>query len=94
MEFALYPLRAVFGGNLFYPLEQTAEILGLYSRWVETLPDEMTTAVAFMNFPPMPELPEPLRGGSFISVRGCYCGSRPKRARNCFVPGASSASLK
>jgi hypothetical protein len=22
----------------------------------------------------VPELPEPLRGGSFISVRGCYCG--------------------
>jgi hypothetical protein len=74
MEFALYPLRAVFGGNLFYPLERTAEGLDLYSEWVDTLPDEMTTAVAFMNFPPMPELPEPLRGGSFISVRGCYCG--------------------
>jgi hypothetical protein len=74
MEFALYPLTAVFGGNLFYPLERTAEVLDLYNRWVETLPDEMTTAVAFMNFPPLPEIPEPLRGKSFISVRGCYCG--------------------
>jgi hypothetical protein len=74
MEFALYPLTAVFGGNLFYSLEQTAEVLDLYSRWVETLPDEMTTAVVFMNFPPLPEIPEPLRGGSFISLRGCYCG--------------------
>jgi hypothetical protein len=74
LEFALYPLTAVFGGNLFYSLEQTAEVLDLYVRWVETLPDEMTTAIAFMNFPPVPELPEPLRGGSFISVRGCYCG--------------------
>jgi hypothetical protein len=74
MEFALYPLTTVYGGNLFYPLERTSEVLDLYARWVETLPDEMTTAVAFMNFPPMPELPEPLRGGSFVSVRGCYCG--------------------
>jgi hypothetical protein len=74
LEFALYPLTAVFGGNLFYSLERTAEVLDLYVRWIETLPDEMTTAVAFMNFPPLPELPEPLRGGSFISVRGCYCG--------------------
>ena len=74
LEFALYPLTAVFGGDLFYSLEQTAEVLDLYVRWVETLPDEMTTAIAFMNFPPVPELPEPLRGGSFISVRGCYCG--------------------
>src|ERR687895_1096193 len=70
MEFTLYPLRSVFGGNLFYPLERTAEVLDLYVRWVETLPEEMTTAIAFMNFPPLPMIPEPLRGGSFISVRG------------------------
>jgi FAD binding domain/Berberine and berberine like len=74
MEFTLYPLRSVFGGNLFYPLERTAEVLNLYVRWVETLPEEMTTAIAFMNFPPLPMIPEPLRGRSFISVRGCYCG--------------------
>src|SRR5919107_905138 len=74
MEFALYPLTAVFGGNLFYSLEQTPEVLDLYSRWVETFPEEMTSAIAFMNFPPLPELPEPLRGESFVSVRGCYCG--------------------
>src|SRR5215213_78558 len=74
LEFALYPLTSVYGGNLFYSLERAAEVLKLYNRWIDTLPDEMTTAIAFMNFPPVPELPEPLRGGSFISVRGCYCG--------------------
>jgi FAD/FMN-containing dehydrogenase len=74
LEFALYPLTTVYGGNLFYSLERAAEVLELYNRWIDTLPDEMTTAIAFMNFPPVPELPEPLRGGSFISVRGCYCG--------------------
>jgi hypothetical protein len=74
MEFAIYPLTTVYGGNLFYPLEMAREVLELYSEWVDTLPDEMTTAVAFMNFPPLPEIPEPLRRGAFISVRGCYCG--------------------
>jgi hypothetical protein len=74
MEFALYPLTTVYGGNLFYSLERTAEVLDLYNRWIDTLPDEMTTAIAFMNFPPWLELPEPLRGASFVSVRGCYCG--------------------
>ena len=74
LEFSLYPVTRVYGGNLYYPLERSAEVLELYSEWVETLPDEMTTAVAFMNFPPFPEIPEPLRGESFISVRGCYCG--------------------
>jgi FAD binding domain/Berberine and berberine like len=74
LEFALYPLTTVYGGNLFYPVEMAREVLDAYGKWVETLPDEMSTAVAFLNFPPVPELPEPLRGGSFITVRGCYCG--------------------
>jgi hypothetical protein len=86
MEFALYPLTTVYGGNLFYPLERAPEVLELYGRWIETLPDEMTTAVAFMNFPPIPEIPEPLRGGSFISVRGCYCGEPPEAGEELLGP--------
>ena len=86
LEFDLYSLTTVYGGNLFYPLERTAEVLDLYSRWVETLPDEMTTAVAFMNFPPLPELPEPLRGGSFVAVRGCYCGESPEVGEELLAP--------
>jgi FAD binding domain-containing protein/berberine-like enzyme len=78
MKFDLYPLTTVYGGNLFYPLERAPEVLDLYSRWVDALPDEMATAVAFMNFPLLPMIPEPLRGGSFISVRGCYCGDPPE----------------
>jgi Berberine and berberine like len=27
-----------------------------------------------MNFPPIPEMPEFLRGQSFAIIRGCYCG--------------------
>jgi hypothetical protein len=86
MEFALYPLATVYGGNLFYPVERAPEVLELYSRWVDTLPDEMATAVAFMNFPPLPMIPEPLRGGSFISVRGCYCGEPPEAGEELLRP--------
>ena len=34
----------------------------------------MTAAATFLNIPPIPDIPEPLRGGSFSAVRGCYCG--------------------
>ncbi len=77
LEFDLYPLTTVYGGNLFYSVERAAEVLDLFSQWVEPLPDEMTAAVTFLNFPPIPEIPKPLSGGSFISVRGCYCGDPP-----------------
>src|ERR671916_176263 len=86
LEFDLYPLTSVYGGNLFYPMERAPEVLGLFSRWVETLPDEMTAAVTFLNFPPIPMIPEPFRGSSFISVRGCYCGEPPEEGEELLRP--------
>ena len=74
LEFALYPITHVYGGNLFYPVERAEEVLELYSRWAEDLPDEVTSAAAFLNIPPMPDVPEPLRGQSVITMRFCYTG--------------------
>ncbi len=56
-------------------MDKAKEVLELYSRWSAGLPDEVTSAaVAFMNFPPFPEILEPLRGDSLIAVRACYTG--------------------
>lgn len=74
LEFTLYPITEVFGGNLFYPLEKADEVLRLYSRWSEGLSEEVTSAIALLNVPPLPELPEPIRGGSFVVMRFCYIG--------------------
>jgi FAD/FMN-containing dehydrogenase len=74
LEFALYPITHVFGGNLFYPVERAEEVLELYSRWAKDLPEEVTSAVTFLNVPPIPDVPEPLRGRSVITVRFCYTG--------------------
>ena len=74
LEFALYPITHVFGGNLFYPVEKAEEVLDLYARWSEEVPDEVTSAVAFLNVPPMPDIPEPLRGRSVITMRFCHTG--------------------
>ena len=86
LEFRLYPVTTVYGGNAFYPVERAGEVLELYARWSRDLPDEMTTAVAFMNIPPLPDIPEPLRGGSFVVVRGCYSGADSEDGETMFRP--------
>jgi FAD/FMN-containing dehydrogenase len=86
LEFALYPLDSVYGGGVYYPVEKASEVLGLYSRWVSDLPDEMTTAATFLNFPPLPALPEALRGKSVIAVRACYCGDPPEAGEDLIKP--------
>jgi FAD/FMN-containing dehydrogenase len=77
LEFDLYPIGTLYGGNLIYPVEKAKEVLDAYARWSAALPDEMSTGVAFLNVPPLPALPELLRGKSVITVRGCYCGESP-----------------
>ena len=72
LEFRLYPLISVYGGAVFYPAEQAREALGLYARWAVNLPDEITAAFAFMNIPPLPSVPAPLRGRSVVVIKGCY----------------------
>jgi len=86
LEFRLYPLTTVYGGGVFYPVEKAPEVLDRYAAWSAGLPDEATTAVAFMNIPPLPFLPEPLRGKSVIVVKGCYCGENPEEGEALFRP--------
>ncbi|MDX1435661.1 MAG: FAD-binding oxidoreductase [Anaerolineales bacterium] len=74
MEVDLYPVSRVYGGNLFYPASIAGQVYRRYREWIETVPDELTSSIVLMNYPPTPELPEPLRGQSFIIVRGCFCG--------------------
>ena len=68
LEFKLFPLQEVYGGVLFFPLERGAEVLRAWRRWVDTVPDEVTSVGRFMQFPPIPAIPEPLRGNSFALV--------------------------
>jgi len=86
LEFDLYPLTMLYGGNLFYPVQKAKEVLDAYARWSAELPDEMSTGVAFLNLPPLPVLPEPLRGKSVIALRGCYCGESPEDGEELLRP--------
>lgn len=75
MIIRLFPVTTVYAGNLFYPIDMATEVFRHYRNWVANAPDELTTSVLIMNFPPIPELPDFLRGQSFALVRGCFCGS-------------------
>jgi FAD/FMN-containing dehydrogenase len=68
LEFTLYPVTEVYAGVLFFPLERGAEVLRAWRRWVDTVPDEVTSVGRFLQFPPIPALPDHLRGQSFVVV--------------------------
>jgi FAD/FMN-containing dehydrogenase len=74
LEFALYPVAEVYAGALFWPLERAGEVLNAWHEHLAAAPDELTSLGRLMQFPPIPEVPEPLRGGAFVLVEAAYCG--------------------
>ncbi|MCB0107241.1 MAG: FAD-binding oxidoreductase [Caldilineaceae bacterium] len=75
VEMQLYPVTTVYGGNLIYPASMAREVILRYREWIKDAPDALTSSFAIMNFPPIPAVPDFLRGKSVIMVRGCYTGS-------------------
>ena len=68
IEFDLIPVREVFAGAVFFPVERAAEIFHAWHQWTATVPDEITSLARIVNYPPLPEMPEPIRGKSFAVV--------------------------
>jgi FAD binding domain/Berberine and berberine like len=73
-EFDLLPLREILAGALLFPPEQASEVLQGWREWTAGMPEEMTSVGRLMNFPPVPEVPEPVRGKSFAVLEVIYCG--------------------
>ena len=74
LEFELMPVAGLYGGGIFFPGAAAGELLHTYRTWVETLPEETTTSIALLRLPPLPELPEPLRGQFVVHLRFAHLG--------------------
>jgi FAD/FMN-containing dehydrogenase len=74
LEFDLLELPEVFAGALFFPFERASDVLHAWHEWTATAPEEVTSVGRLMNFPPIPEIPEPFRGQSFTVIEAIYCG--------------------
>jgi FAD/FMN-containing dehydrogenase len=75
LEFDLFPLESAYAGWLIWPWEQAETVLGAWSEWVETVPDEMTSVGRILQLPPLPFIPEPIRGRSIVVVEAAYAGT-------------------
>ena len=70
----LYPVAEVYAGMVAWPGEMGPEIAHAYREWLATAPDEVTAQLRFLKLPPLPELPEPLRGKALVDVTAAFIG--------------------
>jgi FAD/FMN-containing dehydrogenase len=74
IEIELIELREVYAGHLFFPVERAAEVLKAWRAWTDGLPDELTSVGRILQLPPLPDIPEPFRGKSFVVVQAIWAG--------------------
>jgi len=74
LEMTLYPVRELYAGALFFPIERSADVLHAWREWTGTVPDEVTSVGRILRFPALPEVAERLRGRAFAVLEAAYLG--------------------
>jgi FAD/FMN-containing dehydrogenase len=74
LEMTLYPVRQLYAGALFFPIQRSAQVLHAWQAWTGTIPDEVTSLGRILRLPSLPEVPPPLRGRAFALVEAAYLG--------------------
>jgi FAD binding domain len=86
LELRLVPISEVYAGILWWPIERDREVLHAWAELTRNEPpDELTTVGRYLRFPPMPDIPEPLRGKSFVVVEVIHLGE-PEQADELLTP--------
>jgi FAD binding domain/Berberine and berberine like len=74
MESELFPVTHLYAGALFFSGTDARPVLAAYRRFTATAPNDMTSGIAFLNFPPLPDLPAFMQGKLAVTIRISYAG--------------------
>ena len=75
LELRLFPVAEAYAGSLWWPIERGDEVLHAWAELTRgDLPDELTTYGRYLRFPPLPQVPEQVRGRSFAVVEAIWLG--------------------
>ena len=77
LEISLLPYADAYAGMLLWDREAAPEVLRAWAAWTEDAPEEVTTSFRVMSFPPLPELPEFLRGRQLVVIDGAVLADDP-----------------
>jgi hypothetical protein len=68
LHLALLPIDEIYAGALVFPAEVGADAVRAYRDWAAGVPDEVTSVVRFITPPPIPDVPEPIRGRPLLTI--------------------------
>jgi FAD/FMN-containing dehydrogenase len=73
-ELRLHPVSEVYGGPIFYEVEDAEKVLRFYRDFIKDAPEELGGFCAWAVAPPLPFLPEDRHGEPFLVFIACWAG--------------------
>ena len=77
VEFRLYPIADAYAGLLLWDREHAPRVARAWAAWSAQAPDEVTTSLRIMSFPPLPQLPDFIRGRQVVVIDGVVLTDDP-----------------
>ena len=72
----LLDISEVYGGALLFPAEVGADGLRIARDWAGGVSEDITSNIRFLTPPPVPDVPEPIRGKPLFVVSAACIGSQ------------------
>jgi FAD/FMN-containing dehydrogenase len=80
-----HPIHTNYAGPMLYPLEEAADVLRWYRKFIGKAPKELNGFFAFLTVPPGPPFPQHLHNKKMCGIVWCYTGPL-KKAEKVFQP--------
>jgi hypothetical protein len=75
IELELVALTEAYAGALLWPMARATEVAHAYREWIRDAPESVTSSLRLMHFPPLPQLPDALRGRAMVQLTLAYVGA-------------------
>jgi FAD/FMN-containing dehydrogenase len=85
IELRLLPIADVYAGQMIWDIAHYEKVLRVWNSWCDGAPDEVSTSLRAMRFPPLPHVPELLRGRSLVILDGAV-DAEDSRAERILAP--------
>jgi FAD/FMN-containing dehydrogenase len=73
-EYRLHPVAEIYGGPMFYEVEDAGAVLRFYREFIADAPEEFGGFPAWQIAPPLPFIPEDRHGDTFLAFVACWAG--------------------
>jgi FAD/FMN-containing dehydrogenase len=73
-EFRLHPVKEIYGGPLFFEVDDAGTVLRVYRDVIANASEEFGGFPAWQIAPPLPFIPEERHGDTFLALVACWAG--------------------